>query len=371
VEVKEGMRRKSPVLLIFLSIALLFLSADSLRSQFRARVDLVVVPVSVRDSDNRLVPGLAREDFIILEDGQRQNVANFSIDTQPLSAAIVVDDGMGGDTLRRLAPLFIAVTAGFGPDDEMAAFRYDHFVWKLTDFTRDATEIQKSFDVIASIAENRPPQVPPGQPVAAPGNWLSKFAGLWAGGNGSIGIPSGIGSIGPPPQAPGTANPPTVPAGVVRPRNAQSSRVLHNAVFEAVTALRDRPREFRKIIFLISDGQVLGANEHKLEENIALLLRNDIQLYAVAADYALFEGNLGILGSYANATGGDVFEGGSTNAMETAFSRITEQARNQYILGYVSTNDVTSAKGVFREIDVRTRFPNQKVTHRRGYTQYR
>src|SRR5262245_13575775 len=125
-------------------------------AQIRARVDLVVVPVSVRDSDGKLIGGLKRDDFVVLEDGRLQTLSNFSADPHPLSAAIVVDDGMDGLSLRRLAPLFVSVSAGFAESDEMAAFRFDHFVTNLADFTNDPMVIEKSFEVVKRIAENRP-----------------------------------------------------------------------------------------------------------------------------------------------------------------------------------------------------------------------
>jgi hypothetical protein len=55
--------------------------------------------------------------------------------------------------------------------------------------------------------------------------------------------------------------------------------------------------------------------------------------------------------------------------METAFARITEQARNQYLLGYYSTHEPRGIQGVFREIEVRTK-SLYRVSHRRGYIQY-
>lgn len=342
--------RRSRAILILLLMALL-VSAVTVRSQIRARVDLVVVPVNVRDGGGKLVTGLTREDFSVTEDGLTQSITNFSIEPQPLSAAIVVDDGMGGNALRRLAPLFVALTAGFTPEDEMASFRYDHFVWKLSDFTNDPETIRKSLSVIEKIAETRPAQGDPGQPAAAGPAWLSSILGIFNG---------GIGSNGPPP---------TIPSGADRPKPVPASRVLHDAVYDAAIALRDRPKDHRKIIFIISDGQVAGANAHSLQQNTDLLLKNEIQLYAVSTDFALLEGSLGVLSSYARATGGDVYSGGSAPAMETAFSRITEQARNQYVLGYVSSNRMTGPAGIFREIAVRTRVANQSVTHRKGYIQ--
>jgi hypothetical protein len=124
------------------------------------------------------------------------------------------------------------------------------------------------------------------------------------------------------------------------------------------------------MIFLVSDGQVGGANKHSLDSNIALLTQNDIQVYAVATDFALLEGRFGALGAYTRATGGETFGGGSPRDMEIAFGAITEQARNQYVLSYVSTNRVTGSRGVEREIQVRVKRPGMSVTHRRGYTQF-
>ena len=63
--------------------------------------------------------------------------------------------------------LFIALTDGFSQFDEMAAFRYDHLVFQLSDFTNDHESIEKSFGVVKSIAEKQPATVPPAMMVDA------------------------------------------------------------------------------------------------------------------------------------------------------------------------------------------------------------
>src|SRR5687767_13544823 len=98
------------------AVLLLLVFATTLRSQIRARVDLVVVPVSVRDGNGFLVTGLERDDFSVFEDGKPQEITNFSIDAQPLSAAIVIDDGISGMALKRLVPLVPAIAGAFAPD---------------------------------------------------------------------------------------------------------------------------------------------------------------------------------------------------------------------------------------------------------------
>jgi VWFA-related protein len=338
------MRRKSrfPVILVLAALAV---SAGYVWSQVRARVDLVVVPVNVRDTNGQLVTGLTKDDFAVTEDGKPQPISYFSADPIPLSAAIVIDDGIGGIALKRLVPIMQSLTAGFGPEDEMVAFRYDHFVWKLSDFTSDPAAIQKAFSEIPEIADGRPALGDPGQPSEALGAIIGRIT---------------IGSNGAPKP---------VPTGADPPKRPPTSRLLHDAIFEAADQLRTRSEDRRKIIFLVSDGQVRGENKHSLEKNTDFLLQSGIQVYAVSVDFALREGNFGVMNSYARATGGDVFSGETTKDMETAFSRITEQARNQYVLGYLSSNKPRKVGGVFREINVKANRPNVKVTHRKGYVQ--
>lgn len=105
-----------------------------------------------------------------------------------------------------------------------------------------------------------------------------------------------------------------------------------------------------------------GPNEHNFDKTVDLLVQNQIQVYGVSTQYATF-GSFGELASYARATGGDVFPGTSTKSMETAFSRITEEARNQYVLAYVSNN--RAEHPVFRNIRVKTRPRGYTVLHRK------
>jgi len=328
--------------------------------QVRTRVDLVVVPISIRDSDGRLVGGLKQDDFIVREDGRQQEITNFSADPQPLSAAIVIDTGMGGISLRRLVPLFVSVTGGFSEFDEMASFRYDHLVHQLSDFTSDHEKIEKSWDVVKTIAEKQPATVPAGDPAPTAPKILQMLLGFLSGTPGSAAATQD-------PGRPPTERLPTVQSGPV-----PQTRVLYDAVYEAAKALEDRPADRRRIIFIISDGQVTtrkGANIHNLDDTTSLLLRNNVELYAVTEDIAAFEGRFGVLSSLAQATGGDVYKGLTTDSMERAFGRITEQARNQYVLGYHSSNLRPVPSPTLHTIEVKGRDPKWKITHRKGYLQ--
>jgi hypothetical protein len=95
---------------ILITVLMLTASGSYIRSQIRTRVDLVVVSVSVKDSKGKLVTGLIKDDFIVREDGKVQTITNFDTDPQPLSVAIVVDDGMNGNLLRYLYPKLLPST---------------------------------------------------------------------------------------------------------------------------------------------------------------------------------------------------------------------------------------------------------------------
>jgi len=334
--------------------------------QVSTNVDLVVVPVSVRDG-GRLVHGLSKEDFTVLEDKVGQTISNFSADPQPLSAAIVLDTGMGGIALRRLVPLFIAITDGFSEFDEMAAFRYDHLVFQLSDFTTDHEKIEKSFDVVKTIAAKQPAHVAAGDPAPEAPAILRTILGLinFGGYGGVIDNPS-PGMAGP------VRKPTTETVPTVRSKRVVPSRALFDAIYDAAKALETRTDGRRRIIFIVSDGQVTAdKNTHNFAEITDLLLRDNIELYSVNTDTDPIDRKLGVLDALARATGGDEYRGLKTASMESAFSRITEQARNQYVLGYHSTNEVKGGLPTVRIIEVKGRNPKWDFKHRKGYTQIR
>jgi Ca-activated chloride channel homolog len=69
---------------------------------FRSGVEVVTVAVTVRDSDGRLVKGLARDAFEVYEDGQRQPVTQFTSERVPVSLGVLLDvsDSMYGERIK-------------------------------------------------------------------------------------------------------------------------------------------------------------------------------------------------------------------------------------------------------------------------------
>jgi VWFA-related protein len=335
-----------------LSGAALFLAQEK-DFQLHTRVDLVVVPVSVRDNVGSLRTNLTQDDFTILEDNKQQSISNFSSDPVPLSAAIVIDTGVSGGELRRLDLVLGTLLHQFQESDEIASYRYDHLVTKLSDFTNNQQLIAQSFESVKAIAETKPDDGTPGGALGpSPLRWILDRTQI-----GTNGAPSVAG-------APGTPTAPPPP-----PRAAPQSKALHDAIFSAVTDLEKRPINHRRIVILVSNGQVSGNNEHSEAETQTRILRSNVQVYAVGTDLKLFD-HMTVLNGYAHSSGGAVFDGGRVESMGTSLGQAVAQARDQYVLGYVSSNEVSGTRPVFRRIEVKIKEPKFKATYRTGYLQY-
>ena len=58
---------------------------------FRSGTQLVPIYVTVTDDDRRLVPGLIEEDFEIYDEGERQELAFFDNQVQPITVVVMLD----------------------------------------------------------------------------------------------------------------------------------------------------------------------------------------------------------------------------------------------------------------------------------------
>ncbi len=310
------------------------------RDVIRAGVDLVVVPTAVRDHSGKFVYDLTKDDFVVLEDGRPQEIRSLSNDPMPLSVAVLIDTGVGKIALDRVAKSIVSLSSAFAEDDEAELYRFDHIVMKLSDFTNSHQDLEKSLAIIKGIAERKYNDATP--PIIMPGrgpHWLRFLLG-----DGSI-----------------------------------EFRDLNDPIFTSAVELEARPAERRKVILVVSDGQVAddwnplvheSSIVHSFKETEDRLVQRQIQMYGIAVGNALAEGTTSILHAYADATGGDVYRGATQSAMETAFPKITEQARHQYVLSYVSNNKVPGTVAVTRKIEVKVRRPDLRVSHRKSYLQY-
>jgi VWFA-related protein len=152
---------------------------------------------------------------------------------------------------------------------------------------------------------------------------------------------------------------------------------LNDAVLAAAKELSTRPKGRRRIIYVISDGKEYGSKA-KYSEVLRYLETNKIAVYGtLVGDSARWgEGRLSrlhlpftmydnLLAKYTLATGGTLDSERGLNGIEKSYAGISEEARNQYTLGYYSHEPILDGK--FRKIDVRVDRPGLEVIAKTGY----
>jgi len=337
------MRRKARTFakLALLILLLFALAASAQDYKIRAKVDLVEVPVTVKGASDKLMTGLTKDDFVVLEDGRPQTISTFTPDPVPLSAAVIVDTGLLSGSLSKVQNTFSALAGAFSEFDEVAVYRYDKFVEQVLDFSNDAETIVTAMKTLRDVKPDAPREAD---------------------------MPRGPFSI-PGPVINGAAVVPPAQVGVMTTIPPKNSKVLHDAMFTAAADLSKRERNRRRIVLVISDGNTTGSN-HSFDEAAQELLSKHVQVFAVGLDQPGPYKKVSVLEDYAKTTGGDVYFANSVQSIEKAYLAAGEEARNQYVIGYLSSNEVAGQDPVFREIAVEVRGQNLKTLHRKGYYQY-
>jgi VWFA-related protein len=113
---------------------------------FRSAVDLVTIQASVRDAHGRVVQGLTRADFEVLDNGQVRPVIEFRADRQsPVTLAILVDMSGSmsiGAKIAMARQTYESVIAQLHEQDEVALFTFDSSLHERQEFTRDFARLR-------------------------------------------------------------------------------------------------------------------------------------------------------------------------------------------------------------------------------------
>lgn len=320
-------------------------------SDIRVRVNFVEIPFTVKDSRHALVPGITERDVQVYESGLRQQIRLFTVDPRPLAVALVIDQSVTFDTMRKINASLTALQGAFTPYDEVAIFTYNNGVKEQSGFS-GAQSTRITFALERSKGAGREPLMPLGGPLAQ-----TTVKNNLAVDPNTNGVNNG-----------------TLQQSQNAPREYHT---LNDAILTAAQTVAKAGREYRRIVYVISDGKEYGS-QAKSKEVIRYLQSNQISVYAtlVGASAVPGEGFLDRihlpltmrddgLPRYAAATGGECDPEFRPQSIQNNFAKLAEQVRTQYVVGYYSHENFIDAK--YRPVDVRVLRPNLDVIAKPGY----
>jgi Ca-activated chloride channel homolog len=270
---------------------------------FRVDVKLVRMLATVKDDYGRPVGGLNKEDFIVLDNGARQEIAVFERHTeQPLSVAILLD--ISGSTAKEMKYQTEAVTrfvrALFGegnPNDRAALYSFNWQVSREVDYTRSV------------------------------GQFADKMKRL----------------------------------------KAEAGTSLYDAILLAAEDIAGREGRHVLVVVTDGGDTVSSTSFQRAMQAVhaADAVLYPILTVPIASEAGRNVGGENALTTMAESTGGRMFVPGM-NGLDLVFGDILRDLRTQYLIGFYPKN-VPLTKNAFHKIDLKLQRPNLRVVSRTGY----
>jgi Ca-activated chloride channel homolog len=135
------------------------------QATLKTKVELVLLNVTVTDSEDRLVSNLVASDFLVLEDKRPRRIHYFSSEDAPISVAVILDASNSmGNKFEQARSAAIEFFRSSNPQDEFAVLAFADQPRLLADFTDSLEDIESVL-----------------QPIQADGRtalWDAIYAGL-------------------------------------------------------------------------------------------------------------------------------------------------------------------------------------------------
>ncbi len=273
---------------------------------FTSDVDVVNLNVSVTDSKERYVAGLAAGDFEVFEDGVRQQLCVFTQERLPISLAVLVDSSLSmQNNLPAVKTAALRLLHVLGDEDKAEVIQFNQKLGVLQDFTSNLSLLEPAVRGIRA--------------------------------EGATGLYNAL---------------------YVTLKDPRFRRQGDELTRQAIVILSDG----EDTSSLVSDDQVLQTARKGEVTVFAINLRppRPPTLDTEAPDRAVF-----FLNSLARETGGRAYFPAALGQLDGVYDKIANELRTQYALGYVSSN--AQRDGKWRRIAISTPQGHLLLRHRLGY----
>ncbi|MFP5262902.1 MAG: VWA domain-containing protein [Blastocatellia bacterium] len=274
----------------------------------RLRADEVLLNVTIADPYGRQATDLGREEFIVAEDGKRQDIASFLISSVPVNVVLMLDaSGSIVSEINSLRDAAMQFVGQLGPEDKLSVVEFHTKVELIQDWTSKADEVRHALAW----------RFKPGMVMTQDGHF------------------------------------------------EQGSTSLYDAIYATAEDQLSKVQG-RKAIIMLTDGDDTSSKV-TYEQAVASVVRSGAIVYVVSKARAFiteinsqYGGKLGrIFGtangaqSYvarleraeramtdlSNRTGGKIFSPLKDDEMKNIYGQVARELKNQYIITYVSKNE--------------------------------
>jgi Ca-activated chloride channel homolog len=291
----------------------------------------VMFPVTVRDSNGRLINDLTRTDFRVFEDGAMQPLSDLALRQVPVDVVLMVDASSSVannlDDFRRAAQGF---AARLEADDRISLIKFDDRIELLQDWTKSRFQLQRALNRIEPGMFTR---FNDALQLAA----KEQFGQVTKSRRAVIVLSDGIDN------GQGTTSLEAALTSLIRAQiavyivaNTEISRAAKRAELDTLLGGTESSIKFNQVNI---DRLRLGLKVlDQSEENLAQL---------------------------AKATGGRLYRPHTFDALESTYAEVADELRHQYALYFTPVNKVRD--GSFRRVRVETTNPAFYPQTRVGY----
>ena len=292
----------------------------------------VMFPVTVRDSDGRLVNDLTRNDFRVFEDNALQPLSDLALRQVPVDVVLMVDASSSVasniDDFRRAAEGFAAKLAA---DDRISLIKFDDRIELLQDWTKSRFQLRRALNRIE------------------PGMYTRFNDALLLASKDQFGSPS----------LKSRRAVIVLSDGLDNGQGTTTLEAALQAMIKAqVTAYIVSNTEIARATKRAELDTLLGGTDASVRFNEVNI--NRLRLGLQALDQS--EQNLAQL---ARATGGRLYKPLSFDALESTYAEVADELRHQYALYFTPINKARD--GSFRRVRVETANPAYRPHTRVGY----
>jgi len=310
------------------------------------RVDttLVTVPVSAVDRQGRFVPNLKKEDFKLTENGVEQPIAYFEPAEKPFTVALLLDTSASThfhlDEIREAA---IEFAKQLRPQDRVLVVSFNDEVLLLTEATNDLNLIESVIEVNANTGSST-------RLYDAVDLTIRERLNAIKGRKAIVLFTDGV----------DTSSQQASYQSTLR-EVEELDALIYPIQYDTSDYLRAMQGSVPVTVVTTQRG-IFGTRTSQQTYNVPV--NGGVPLPGTSkADYDRADQYLHGL---ADKTGGRLYQANDTKQLADAFSRIAEELRRQYTLGYYSKNS-SVADGDRRQIRVRVNQPNVAVKARDSY----